>query len=142
LDDRGRSEIVVGEVKNNNPLDSDDVEHLLAVQKWFLGRGLHCYPLFATLQDAMSPEEVSILRGACEAAPMSLESQIYPLMPIILVASDLSAPPLTSAHPRSWRSPGERWATFAVETCKRNLGLVDVEWTGTPEAAPFSCRWV
>jgi hypothetical protein len=142
LDDRGRSEIVVGEVKNHKPLDSDDVEHLLTVQKWFLGRGLHCYPLFATLQDAMRPEEVSILRGACEAAPMSLGSQVYPLMPIILVASDLSAPPLTSAHPRSWRSPGEPWGTFAIDTCKRNLGLVEVEWSGPPEAAPFSCRWV
>jgi len=142
LDERGRSEIIVGEVKNRNPIDSDDVQHLLTVQKWFLGRGLDCYPLFATLQDAMSQEEVAILRSACEAAPMSLGSQVYPLLPIILVSPDLSAPPFTPAHPRSWRSPGQRWETFAVETCKRNLGLVDIELSASPGAPPFSCRWV
>jgi hypothetical protein len=142
LDERGLSEIVVGEVKNKNPVDLNDVQHLLTLQEWFLGRGLHCYPLFATLQDAMSPEEVAILRAACEAAPMSLGSQVYPLLPIVLVAPDLSAPPFTSAHPRSWRSPGQRWETFAVETCKRNLGLIDIEWNARPATTPFSCRWV
>jgi hypothetical protein len=141
LDDEGRSEVVVGEVKNHKPFERDDVEHLRTVQRWFVECGVPCSLLFATLCEALSDAEVSLLREACEAAPLPHETSLRPLLPIVLVASDLSAPRLTPEHPR-WLRPGdEGWETFSFGSCKRNLGLLDIEWPGVPEPGSWRCRW-
>lgn len=140
LDDRGQSEVVVGEVKNRGYLEEDDLSHLLRVQRWFLDAGIHCYPLFATLRESLRDGEIELLRRACENAPRSIGSHIFPLAPIVLLGPDLSVAPMEPGHPRSWRSPGGAWGNFAIESYSRNVGLVQLDFTGDA-ANLWSCQW-
>jgi hypothetical protein len=139
--DRGQPEVIVGEVKNQGSLEEQDLDNLLRVQSWFLGRGIDCYPLFAALRDELRADERDLLRSACERAPRVLGNQVLPLFPIVLLRPDLSTAPLEPDHPRSWRINVGAMTNLPVQSCVRNLGLQAVDWIPAPSGAQWQCRW-
>jgi len=140
-DNRGRPEVVLGEVKNHGRLEQQDLDNIEKLQQWFISQGQHCYPLFATLRDTLTDPERDLLRAYCERAPRSLGSLVEPLFSIVLLKPDLSSPPLGPDYPASWRGPGGSMSQLAVASCKRNLGLDTYNWVPPPNGPKWDCRW-
>lgn len=139
--DRGEPEIIVGEIKNGGYLEETDLDNLLRVRDWFLGRGFNCYPLFATLREELRRGERDLLRSACEHAPRAHGNHILPLLPIVLVGSDLSTAPMEEAHPRSWKTAVGAYTNLSSQSCVRNLGLTSLEWIPTGLGGSWQCDW-
>lgn len=135
-------EVIVGEVKNSASLEQVDLDNLLQVQRWFIGCGINCYPLFATLREALREEERNMLRSACEQAPRAIGSQVLPLFPIVLLRPDLSTAPMEPDHPRSWKAALGPYTNLSSQSCMRHLGLQLVEWAGPDRVPPWQCQWV
>jgi hypothetical protein len=139
--DGGNPEIIVGEVKNGGYLEQTDLDNLLRVRDWFLGRGFNCYPLFATIRDELRDGERDLLRGACEHAPRAHGDHILPLFPIVLLGPDLSTAPMEEDHPRSWQTAVGAYTNLSSQSCVRNLGLQHVEWVPAGETSTWQCQW-
>jgi hypothetical protein len=125
LHDLGAPVLVVGEVKHRGVIDTEDLANLGRVQTWLRSMGIECLILRGTLGDTVTGEEKVALRELSEQAPQSLHGW-EPVLPIILTGGELSVPEMHDRHPYRWRGPGDNYTSFAIESCKRNLGLVSV----------------
>jgi len=139
--DGGNPEIIVGEVKNGGYLEQTDLDNLLRVRDWFLGRGFNCYPLFATLREELRDGERDLLRGACEHAPRAHGNHVLPLFPIVLLGPDLSSAPMEDDHPRSWKTVVGAFTNLSSQSCVQNLGLTSLQWIPTVPGGSWQCDW-
>lgn len=124
--------VVLGEVKNHNPIDSNDAENLFSLCAALTDKGIPAIPLFATFNESFSNEEQHAIRTAMEAAPnsASVRGQRLPLAPLLLTRRDMSLPNFHEDHPWRWSKPGSGAGILgiALESSKRHLGLVNVTW--------------
>jgi hypothetical protein len=142
LEGSSRPVVIVGEVKSfRDHIDAEDVEHLTTLQKVLRDKGIDCYILAATLQPTLTQETVAALRSACEASPGSLGRQILPVFPIVLTRKNLSVPQLHDDHPRRWHEAGKGLSAIAFESCRRNIGLIDVNFEHQDNGYGWSIRW-
>jgi hypothetical protein len=142
LESSSRPLVVVGEVKSlRDPISAEEIQHLIALQKLLRGKNVDCYILAATLQPTLTRETVAALRSACEASPESLGQRILPVFPIVLTRKNLSVPEMHEDHPTTWHEVGTGLSTLAVESCRRNIGLVDVELENRDDGYGWSIHW-
>lgn len=143
LEDRGRPTVVIGEVKSwRGDIDEQDLVNLVRVQGHFRKKGIECFLLAATLKEELTASERKCLRAICEAAPETLGRQsIHAALPIVLTRDELSVPPMHEQHPSQWGRPRSELPEIAIESCRRNLGLVDVAWTRGPKGGAFALQW-
>ena len=146
-DERGAPLVVIGEVKSYlDPISTADLANLAKLQRYFRSEGFECVILAATLHERIEGEELRALRQACEQAPhgsVDRFASLHPVLPLVLTAKELSAPEHTDHHPNSWGVYDI--LEQAQESCRRNLGLSDVDyigggawrlsWTEQPEAS-------
>jgi hypothetical protein len=152
LQDAELPAIIISEAKAGNPrqpapgalLSSDDLAHLEAVQDSFRALGIDCWICFATTRPALEQSEIDLLRRSCERAltpVFDFKGSLHPVLPIVLNGEDLSAPAFDEHHPAS-RVHGHfpRLPALGQDTCQRQLGLADVDYTvdsdGTWRARP------
>ena len=132
--------VVLGEVKNHNPIDSNDVSNLFALCAALIDKGIPAIPLFATFNETFSYEEQQAVRAAMDAAPRgaSIRGQWLPLAPLLLARRDMSLPYFHDDHPWRWVRPGSGAGLvgIALESNKRHLGLQDVDWPNTVDRSP------
>ncbi|MCK0111909.1 hypothetical protein MWU75_07140 [Ornithinimicrobium sp. F0845] len=134
----------VAEVKNGNWIDGNDVQNLEDLQKRFDRAKVRSVLVFSSLKAALAPEERDVLRALVERATWTstaIGAQL-PRLPLVLTSSDLSVPSNDDNHPVRWEAPGNAgvFAT-AIESCKRNLGLVDIAPAPEGSATQFVCTW-
>ena len=142
LEGSSRPIAIVGEVKSfRDDINAEDVWHLTTLQKVLRDKGIDCYILAAMLKDTLTEETVAALRSACEASPESLGQQILPVFPIVLTGMNLSVPELHDDHPGRWHKAGNGLSAIAVESCRRNIGLVDVDFEPRDDGYGWSTRW-
>lgn len=112
--------VVLGEVKSyRDPIDRNDLNNLVRVQKFLESTGVTCLILAATLKEKFSDTEVADLRSVCESSEAEGGQ-----LPIVLTGTQLSVPRFHPDYPASWDSRF-RIANLARESCQRNLGLVN-----------------
>jgi ribosomal protein S27E len=132
----GPSVAVVGEVKSfRDSIDESDIANLVRVQERLRSKHIECVILGATLREQLDSEEISAFRALCENAPDSINRRNSTglVLPIVLTRKDLSVPYFDENHPTKWGDPGGGLSELATESCRRNLGLTDLqhEWTGS-----------
>jgi hypothetical protein len=136
--------VALGEVKNSNWIDANDVENLEELQRRLDEKRVRSVLTFATLKDQLAPEEVVALRGLVERGTeiTTAFGGVTPRVPLVLTAKELSLPWDHDDHPKRWTQPGSGGGIFAtaIESCKRNLGLVDLR-SGPGDGRPFNCNW-
>jgi hypothetical protein len=133
--------VIISEAKAGDPdrpaqsalLSSDDLTHLEAVQDSFRALGIDCWICFATTRPALEQSEIDLLRRSCERSltPVSdFQESLLPVLPIVLTGEDLSVPALDEHHPAT-RVHGHfpRLPALGKDTCQRQLGLADVDFT-------------
>ncbi|MRG60129.1 hypothetical protein GE115_09630 [Agromyces sp. CFH 90414] len=134
--------VVIGEVKNRNAIDANDVENLFAIQRALTVKDMSSIVLFATLKESLSQAETTTIRSAVEeyGGWISLHRRKIPLMPLILTNRDLSLPPYHDDHPWRWGQPGSGLGVFgtAIESCRRNLGLREYRASSDSGGPEFS----
>lgn len=131
--------VVLGEVKNHNPIDTNDVGNLFQLCNALIDKGVPAIPMFATFNEEFSREEQKAIRAAMEASPhlISFHGESSPLTPLLLTRRDMSLPPYDSDHP--WRWAAQRLGTgvvgVAIESTERHVGLANVTWSadGKPQ---------
>jgi hypothetical protein len=120
---------VLGEVKNSNRIDANDVQNLEELQRRLDDKSVRSILAFVTLKDRFAPEEVGLLRGLVERSTGTTTAygQLVPRLPLVLTARDLSVPWDHDEHPSRRTQPGSGSGIFAtaIESCKRNLGLAE-----------------
>jgi len=91
------------------------------------------------MRKTLTTEEREMIRNACENAPRSRESHVYPLFPIVLLDGELSTNQTDLANTERWKAgtPSE----MAINSCKRNLGLVDFRWAPSTDSKSWTCQW-
>jgi hypothetical protein len=137
--------VAVAEVKNGNWIDGNDIQNLEDLQTRFDRAKVRSVLVFSSLKAALAPEERDVLRALVERASWTstaLGAQV-PRVPLVLTSRDLSIPWDDDNHPHRWESPGGTGGVFAtaVESCKRNLGLVDIIPADGGSASEFVCTW-
>ncbi|MER7246194.1 hypothetical protein [Kribbella sp. NPDC000426] len=136
--------VVLGEVKNSNKINAQDIANLTAAQAMLRSVNIDCYILVATLKQQLASEEISLLRELCERAPQVLHSDglILPAVPIVWTGSDLSVPWSSEQHP--WRGE-DHWqgaSSIALNSCKKNLALDAWGMAGGGPSDPrFAFAW-
>lgn len=137
---------ILGEVKNGNQIDRNDVENLELLQRKLLDADVPCVVLIGTLKERLSPDEVALLRELVERCPVVTlrNGQLVPMMPFVLTAPDVSHPWISEAHPWRWKGLGSSIHGVlgtAISSCERNLGLVGygIERRGGGWSA--ACQW-
>ena len=132
--------VVLGEVKNHKPIDSNDVGNLFALCAALIDKGIPAIPLFATFNAAFSQEERQAIRLAMDAGPQAafIRGQRLPLTPLLLTRRDMSLPNFHDDHPWRWPNPGTGTGVVgvALESSKRHLGLLNVTWQGDAYSRP------
>jgi hypothetical protein len=130
--------VVLGEVKSHHAIDANDVENLFSLQRALGAKNVPCILLFATLKQRFSADERELIRSAVEREKSIVTRlhQTIPLMPLMLTARDMSVPNLHDDHPWHWGTVGHRTFGTAVESCKRNLGLVSFAFANEPPYHP------
>jgi hypothetical protein len=85
--------------------------------------------LIATLNNALNPDEILLLRQHCAQSPEPPRSDgpIEPLLPIVLTHRDLSNDQFSDDHPFTWKDPGLSLSGLALASCKKNLGLIEAK---------------
>ena len=143
LEDRGRPVVIIGEVKSwRDDIDENDLANLAWVQEHFREKGIECFLLAASLKKQLTAAERTCLRTICEAAPNTLERRsLKPALPIVLTRDDLSVPVLNEQHPGQWGGLRSELPATAIESCKRNLSLMDVAWRRGPGGGAFDLQW-
>jgi hypothetical protein len=131
LTDGPRTIVMLGEMKGGrDDIDDNDLDNLVQAQMALRDRGIETVILAATLRDRFSAQEVGSLRRVCEHSVLSLHPfAVEAVLPLVLTAPDLSAPYLSPDHPWRWGGPGGRQSLAidtAMESCRRNLGLLSV----------------
>ena len=136
---------VLCEVKNSNRVDANDVENLEELQRRLDDKSVRSILAFATLKDRFVPEEVELLRALVGRSTSTVTpyGQTVPRLPLLLTAGDLSVPWDHDLHPSRWTQPGtgDGIFTIALESCRRNLGLVDLNLRSADEVDEFGFVW-
>jgi hypothetical protein len=136
---------VLGEVKNSNRVDTNDVENLEELQRRLDDKSVRSILAFATLKDRFAPEEVEVLRRLVERSTGTTTAygRFVPRLPLVLTARNLSLPWDHDEHPSKWTQPGRGDGIFttAIESCKRNLGLIEVNIRPADAAGRFGYAW-
>jgi len=137
--------VVLGEVKNSNWIDVNDVENLEELQRRLSDKSVRSILTFATLKDRLAPVEVAVLRALVERSTevTTAFGGFAPRLPLVLTARDLSLPWDNDQHPTKWTQAGtqDRIFTTAIESCKRNLGLVELKLGNAECGHPFEFTW-
>jgi predicted Zn finger-like uncharacterized protein len=152
LQDAELPAVIISEAKAGHPdhpapgalLSSDDLAHLEAVQDSFRALGIDCWICFATTRPALEQSEIDLLRRSCERAltpVFDFMRSLHPVFPIVLAGEDLSVPAFDEHHPaRRIHGHFPRLPALGQDTCQRQLGLADVDYTrdsdGTWRARP------
>jgi hypothetical protein len=137
-------QVVLGEVKSHQPIDTSDIDNLAWAQDHLRTAGVECYILIATLNEALNTDEIASLRAYCEQARELLNpngSQTPLAMPIVLTQQELSVDQFDDAHPSRWTKPGQVLSTVAIASCKRNLGLREVRWVPSNGRLTYEFSW-
>jgi hypothetical protein len=137
-------QVVLGEVKSHQPIDANDIDNLAWAQDLLRTVGVECYILIATLNDALSTDEIAALRAYCERARelLNLNGSQTPLaMPIVLTQRELSVDQFDDAHPSRWTEPGRAISTVALASCERNLGLREVSRIPSNGRLTYEFSW-
>lgn len=118
--------VIIGEVKSANRVDENDIRNIEGVCASLRTAGVRSVPLFATLKDRFSDDEVSSLRRLVERSSYAKSSRgvSLPNVPLVLTGPDLSQPSGAPSHP--WRWEDETYSGIlgtAVSSCERNIGL-------------------
>lgn len=133
--------VIIGEAKAGHPdrpaqgdlLSSDDLDHLEAIQDAFRAIGIDCWICFTTTRPSLQQSEVDLLRRSCERSltpVFNLTSQPFPVLPVVMTGEDLSVPALDDRHPaQRVHTSFPRLPALAEDTCQRQLGLTDVNFT-------------
>jgi hypothetical protein len=137
--------VFLGEVKTSNRIDENDVANIELLQHKLHSIGVRCMPLFATLKEDFTDFEAGVLRGNCErmVSSRSRHGEVLPALPLLLTAPDLSLPYGHRQHPAQWIEgrPELGIDGVALESCKRNLGLIDFQFRGTRDEPEFALQW-
>jgi len=137
--------VVLGEVKNNNRIDENDVRNLEELQRRLHEKSTRAVLVFATLKNEFSPAEVEVLRAHVERCVETTTAYgaLVPRFPFVLTAKDLSLPWGHEDHPWRWEPAGQGHGVFgtAEESCKRNLGLARFLIARSPERRGLECTW-
>lgn len=136
--------VVLGEVKNANRIDENDVANLEYLRDRLRAVGVRCLLLFATLKDKFSVPEVSALRGLAERSGWVRTHRGHSVvdLPMVLTARDLSCQYWDEQHPWHWRT--DNYAGIfdkAMVSCERNLGLRAFEANRDADRPPFTFEW-
>lgn len=131
--------VVLGEVKSHYPIDANDIENLFSLQRALAAKNVRCITLFATLKESFSADEREFLRSAVEREKSTVSHgyQRLPLMPLLLTERDMSLPNHHEDHPWRWGAPAEGIFGTAIESCKRNLGLVSATFGAENRHSPI-----
>ncbi len=131
-------------VKSHQPIDTNDIDNLASAQDHLRSASVECYILIATLNEALSIDEVAALRAYCERARELLNpdgSQTPLAMPIVLTQQELSVDQFDNAQPSRWTEPGQALSAVAVASCKRNLGLREVRRVPSNGLVTYEFAW-
>lgn len=122
---------VLGEVKNNNPIDENDARNLFSLRDELASNNIVAIPLFATMKDSFSGEEKRAIRSAMSSEVLFAHRNgaQYPLAPLLLTRPDMSLPKFHDDHPWRWSRPGSGAGLIEVayQSCVRHLGLSPVK---------------
>lgn len=137
--------VAVAEVKNGNWIDDNDVRNLEELQRLLDDASVRSVLVFSSLKEQLAPEEIRSLRALVERSSWTTTAfgAEMPRLPLVLTSGELSLPWDNEAHPSRWGQPGIGAGVFdtAIESCKRNLGLIDIRPSpGGPEGA-FVWTW-
>ena len=120
---------LLGEVKSRNRIDQNDVSNLEWLQDLLTDNGFDSLIIFATTKERFGGEEVELLRRHCEARArlMSVRRATTPRLPLLLAGEQLFLPWIDEKNVGRWgrASPALAIHGTALESCKRNLGLLD-----------------
>lgn len=144
LDDGGLPIVVIAEAKSfRDSIDTNDLANLVRVREYLRAQRIETFILVATMRDELHPEEVQALRKLCEEAPETLSSRdsLGFAFPVILMSQDLSVPEHSAEHPMRWDRPSFNFADFAISSCKKNLGLLEVMWQQGGDQYRPVCKW-
>ncbi|WP_138756990.1 hypothetical protein [Modestobacter altitudinis] len=134
---------LIGEVKGRNRIDQNDLDNLGWLQDRLTGEGFDSLIVLVTAKQSFGPEEVAILRTFCEvrAEVVTVRRSLTPRLPLLLTGEDLFLPWMDEESVRRWgrNDPGLAVHGVALESCKRNLGLLDWELSRT---GPAKLNWV
>jgi len=136
---------VVGEVKTASKIDERDVGNVELVVNKLREVSVNSIPLFATLKERLSSDEIELIRDYCTRsaarAPLSYES--IPSLPLVFVRDDMSLPWLHEQHPYQWPLPsyGQGIWGIALESCRRNIGLLSYNMTTRVGRGEFQLLW-
>jgi hypothetical protein len=137
--------VSLAEVKNSNWIDTKDVQNLEELQRRLDEKKVRSVLTFATLKDRFAPAEVVALRGVVERGRMITTAfgAVVPRLPLVLTENELSLPWDHDEHPNKWSSHGmgDGIFTTAIESCRRNLGLSELQPSPVGDGRPFSCTW-
>jgi hypothetical protein len=133
--------VIIGEAKAGHPSDpaqrdllsSDDLNHLEAIQDALRAIGIDCWICFATTRPSLEQSEVDLLRRSCERSllpVLDVTNQLLPVLPVVLTGEDLSVPSMDERHlARRVHARFPSLPALAQDTCQRQLGLADVDYT-------------
>lgn len=99
LDRYGRPSICIGECKDHDQIDAEDVFNLNSVRTRLRESGTECYVAFSTLRDFFSPEELDLFRELSvrfkEEKPVrrAMNEPAQSAPPILFTARELEADP-------------------------------------------------
>lgn len=144
LDDGGWPIVVIGEAKSfRDQIDQNDLTNLLRVQEYLRNQKIETFLLAATMRESLESEEVKILRSLCENAQETLTSNPSRKLafPFVLTGRDLSLPEHAPDHPMRWDRSSFSFADLAITSCKRNLGLIEVNWQRGSDGYQPLLRW-
>ena len=137
--------VALAEVKSGNWIDQNDVQNLENLQHRLDAKKVRSVLTFASLKAQLAEEEVKALRGLIERGVIitTAAGATVPRMPLVLTTSELSLPWNDDDHPWRWGPPGggNGIYTVALESCRRNLGLVDVSPVQSKNGRAFTCTW-
>lgn len=137
--------VVLAEVKSGNRIDQNDVQNLEDLQGQLDQAKVRSVLTFASLKDRLANEEIHALRALVERGRLvtTASGAVVPRLPLILTSRELSLPWDHDEHPNRWGQPGAGDGIFttAIESCRRNLGLVAVEPTASDYDQTLSCAW-
>jgi hypothetical protein len=133
--------MVVGEVKSyRDEINEKDVGNLRKIQNYVSSSGMDCFFLVAVLREALTNSEKKVMRASLVNARTVGTKRLNPLLPIVFASKELSSPPREDGSPVSWHSSFDSIASMAIETCKRNLGLLQVIPASGPPIT-WDLRW-
>jgi hypothetical protein len=137
--------VVLAEVKNSNWIDANDVQNLEELQRRLDEKRVQSILTFATLKERLAHEEVAAIRGLVERGKVITTAfgAVVPRLPLVLTDNELSLPWNDDDHPNRWAPAGMRDGVFtmAIESCKRNLGLIELQLGPADDGRPFTCTW-